>query len=504
MEIFYWLVFAALLALCVALEVTKGQRDRVVTSQAFEAFKNNYLVIYCFMMAGDWLQGPYVYALYQHYGYSHTEIGRLFVAGFASSMVFGTVVGSLADRHGRRNASITYCLAYILSCLTKHSPEYPVLMAGRVLGGIATSLLFSAFESWLIAEHCKRGFEQQWLSVTFSQAVFLGNGLVAILSGLLANTLVSDLRLGPVAPFDAAAVLLAVGMTGIMSTWGENYGDTNESKGLLAQFRSAAATIREDEKIFLLGAIQALFEASMYTFVFLWTPALAPASQRIPHGFIFASFMLACMIGSSLASRLLARAATAATTTPSSSSSSSASSASAPWASLVSSSTASLSQQLVQVEGYMQVVFLVAAAALSVPVFIHHLIEPAPPGATSITAAGQVQLVAFCVFEVCVGVFWPSLMAMRARYIPEEARATIMNCFRIPLNIFVCLMLSDVSAGAMTPMFAMCCAFLTTAAVLQRRLMLLTCKPGATHTGYALVDTGSKDPNMDSDQSSDL
>ena len=48
--------------------------------------------------AGDWLQGPYVYALYQHYGYSRSDIGKLFIAGFGSSMVFGTVVGSLGDK----------------------------------------------------------------------------------------------------------------------------------------------------------------------------------------------------------------------------------------------------------------------------------------------------------------------------------------------------------------------------------------------------------------------
>jgi hypothetical protein len=39
-----------------------------------------------------------VYALYQHYGYGQGDIGRLFIAGFGSSMVFGTVVGSLADK----------------------------------------------------------------------------------------------------------------------------------------------------------------------------------------------------------------------------------------------------------------------------------------------------------------------------------------------------------------------------------------------------------------------
>ena len=48
--------------------------------------------------AGDWLQGPYVYALYQYYGFDVKDIGRLFIAGFGSSMIFGTIVGSLADK----------------------------------------------------------------------------------------------------------------------------------------------------------------------------------------------------------------------------------------------------------------------------------------------------------------------------------------------------------------------------------------------------------------------
>ncbi|CAI9290269.1 unnamed protein product [Lactuca saligna] len=175
-----------------------------------------------------------------------------------------------------KRASITYCITYILNCITKHSPQYIILMVGRILRGIATSLLFSAFESWLVAEHNKRGFEQQWLSTTFSKAIFLGNGLVAILAGLFGNLLVGSLAMGPVAPFDAASIFLAIGMAIIISSWTENYGDSSESKDLMTQFRGAAVAIASDEKIPLLGAIQSLFEGSMYTFVFLWTPALSP------------------------------------------------------------------------------------------------------------------------------------------------------------------------------------------------------------------------------------
>lgn len=93
----------------------------------------------------------------------------------------------------------------------------------------------------------QRGFEANWLSVTFSTAVFLGNGLVAIISGLLANTLVKNLGLGPVAPFDAAATLLAVGMAIIISTWPENFGDASEGRSLMQQFQLAASAIASGE-----------------------------------------------------------------------------------------------------------------------------------------------------------------------------------------------------------------------------------------------------------------
>lgn len=86
-----------------------------------------------------------------------------------------------------------------------------------------------------------------------------------------------------------------------------------------------------DEKIALLGAIQSLFEGSMYTFVFLWTPALSPNEEDIPHGFIFATFMLSSMLGSSIASRLMARAS-------------------------------------LKVESYMQIIFLISSATLLLPV----------------------------------------------------------------------------------------------------------------------------------------
>lgn len=443
MELFYYVVFGAMAAVVAALELGgKSSKDRITTSQAFNSFKNNYILVYSLMMAGDWLQGPYVYYLYSTYGFGKGDIGQLFIAGFGSSMLFGTIVGSLADKQGRKRACITYCITYILSCITKHSPQYKILMVGRILGGIATSLLFSAFESWLVAEHFKRGFESQWLSLTFSKAIFIGNGLVAIIAGLFGNFLVDSLNLGPVSPFDAAACFLAIGMAIILSSWSENYGDPSESKDLLTQFKGAAVAIASDEKIALLGAIQSLFEGSMYTFVFLWTPALSPNDEDIPHGFIFATFMLASMLGSSFAARLMAK------NSP-------------------------------KVESYMQIVFVVSSASLLLPILTTFLVPPSNVKGGGISFSGCIQLLGFCAFEACVGIFWPSIMKMRSQYIPEEARSTIMNFFRIPLNLFVCIVLYNVNAFPITVMFGMCSIFLFVASILQRRLAAIADKPKA-------------------------
>ena len=70
------------------------------------------------------------------------------------------------------------------------------IMLGRVLGGISTSLLFSAFESWMVTEHRRRGFPESLLASTFSYAQ-VGNGLLAVAAALAAALAASALESTP-------------------------------------------------------------------------------------------------------------------------------------------------------------------------------------------------------------------------------------------------------------------------------------------------------------------
>ena len=91
-----------------------------------------YLLPYAMCAAADWLQGPYVYALYDDYGYERHTIMTLFVAGFTAAMVTGPIVGGLADRFGLRLMILTgYCLVYALACVTKRRSRRAGALAPR-------------------------------------------------------------------------------------------------------------------------------------------------------------------------------------------------------------------------------------------------------------------------------------------------------------------------------------------------------------------------------------
>ena len=75
-----------------------------------------------------------------------------------------------------------------------------------------------------------------------------------------------------------------------------------------------------------------------------------------------------------------------------------------------------MSRPLPPPEKYMQYVFAVSALALLVPVWFHGG-EVAKSEVAGISFDGKCQLMGFILFEICVGIFWPSLMSVRSRFV---------------------------------------------------------------------------------------
>ena len=382
----------------------KRSQQRCAVSAEVRRLRRRYLVVYLLAFFADWMQGPYVYALYSAYGFSPRRIAWLFVVGFGSSGVVGTVVGGLADRVGRKACVLAYCVIYSGCCLCKHFDNLGACVVGRLLGGVATSLLFSTFEAWCVAAGRRAGADDGALADLFALAQF-GNGVVAIAAGQVADLVA---RRGPplrrvrgalfyggdVWPFDVSAAALASCGCACCVLWEENYGDVGA--GEAAKWRRAGRQVLGDARVLLCCCASATFESAMYVFVFLWTPELAAGGELPPEGLVFSAFMVAVMAGSRLA-RLGNDGAP-------------------------------------EGEGRGARRFaanaLVAAVALAVPA--------ACPGSPRRT------LVAFLAFEVCVGTYYPTMAALKSTFVSEDARASVYSIYRVPLNAaVVAVLLAD-------------------------------------------------------------
>ncbi|KAJ7136634.1 DUF791-domain-containing protein [Mycena epipterygia] len=417
-----WLAIGCLVALIADRQASKSRRRLATkdsreeraegglsgsgTASTLASLTRQYLTVYAIVMGADWLQGPYVYSLYhEQYNFPERIVAILFVTGFVSAGLAAPLIGVWADQHGRKRLCLVFCATYTAACVCIMVPFLPVLLVGRVLGGISTSILFSAFESWLISASTSHALPQSDLSTIMGRATLV-NGLVATGAGVFSNQLVG-LTGSFATPFVASGALLIVAWGVIRGSWIENYGGGGgqADKGdpfQIQRLKQAMHIVQEDPRLLVLGLTQTCFEGSMYLFVFLWVPSLQEYSLMalLPLGYIFSSFMLSMMLGSILYTFI---------------------SASSSEPSLLTHAKLS------------SAVCAVSALALAVSVTQHD---------------ERLRFWAFCVFEACVGMYYPVQGMLRGALIANENRATLSSLFRVPLNIFVVVsLLTGVSSA---------------------------------------------------------
>lgn len=146
----------------------------------------------------------------------------LFVTGFTSGGFTAPLVGVWADQYGRRRLCLIFCVTYTVSCICTLFPSFPILFGGRFLGGLSTSILFSCFESWLVASSTSLGLTDSELSKIMGRATFF-NGFLAASAGVLTNSLVARTK-NFQTPFIASGTMLTLAWLTIKCLWTENYG----------------------------------------------------------------------------------------------------------------------------------------------------------------------------------------------------------------------------------------------------------------------------------------
>lgn len=387
--------FIVLGCICLGLQVLANRTKTdfsIGNNPQFLKFQRSYFAVYLLAMFADWLQGPYLYKLYSYYGYQEEQIAILYVFGFASTVIIGMWAPLAADQFGRKKLCLSFTVLYSLSCFLKLSRSYGILIIGRILGGVATSVLFSAFEAWYIHEHIETyDFPKEWISVTFSKAS-TWNGVLAVAAGLITNLVSEWFDMGPVAPYMLAVPFLIFAGILVGTHWIENY------SGSKIKFKKACADgmkcMMSSEAIFMIGVVEALYESVIYIVIFLWTPVLMPGSPSL--GIVFSCFMICILSGQALFQILSSRKI-----------------------------------------GVPYILLASTAFALFANFILIFSTNPDNRKDTN----SMVSFFAFLIYEFGVGLYFPSMGYLRSRIIPEQHRWSLTNWFRVPINLISCVVL---------------------------------------------------------------
>jgi MFS transporter, MFS domain-containing protein family, molybdate-anion transporter len=169
-----------------------------------------------------------------------------------------------------------------------------------------------------------------------------------------------------------------------------------------------------DPILLVLGLTQTIFEGSMYLFVFIWVPTLQESSlspSSLPLGYIFSAFMVSMMLGS-----LLYTFITAHWYSPSTSTGLQKHARSASVGSVSSPGDSSLVL-------HAQLSSLVcAASAVTFAACVR-------VGKGRGEEGEHLKFWAFCLFEACVGMYYPVQGMLRGSFISNEHRATVSSLF---------------------------------------------------------------------------
>ncbi|KAI0457599.1 major facilitator superfamily domain-containing protein [Xylaria acuta] len=398
-------------------------------------FQRTFLRVYLLVIGSEWLQNPFMYSLFRNEKtLDEGTVSTLYISTYVSAAASAFFTGYLTDRFGRRRACLVFCGIHSLAAVSVCFDALPVLIAGRVLGGVALSLLWTAFESWMIAEYNERGFARgSGLSLTsLFGAMTTSKCLTAIVAGAL----------------DLCAAILMI------HTWKENWGvnsvvdaDTDSYKAAEAQKKPPPDQERTslwDPRLWAMSFVTCCFEGTIFLFMFFWPETLQDARDRarpgvnetIPHGVIFASFMAIMVIGALSFNLMVAD----------------------PDSSHHRSSIRHTLTPTLLLRGAL----LASAICFVAAAFFR----------------GEIALfISFLLLEVCNGIYVPSVACHRGAIVTDEARARVYSLMNIPLFVFVVVALrmangsGDDTGGRWQFVFIFCAALLL-AAVLVAAMYL--------------------------------
>lgn len=298
----YYIAWAALCgAMGIAYIKFKSLEGQVITTKEFKVFQSGFLTGYSLVILCELIAAASFYHTFISLKLSLEQITKLYIITIVSSTATG-IVGDIIDIGARKDKCVLSALLYSASMFSIFfGGHYEMLLIGRIVYGVASSLHHSSFESYAIQQHASLGFPDDWLAQTFSYLTHC-MAIMAALSGILGQIAASTGHMGCVA---LCCVLFASIAVYLFVVWEK---DMNSSKYMLSSFifnmTQTVNTVRSNRQMLLFLLISSMAEASITIFTFYWAPWITSIvieeNHHLPYEILFSCLIVTSMLGNYL------------------------------------------------------------------------------------------------------------------------------------------------------------------------------------------------------------
>ena len=352
--------------------------------------KTGYLLAYLLARAAMWAKAPYIYTLFMSvHKFSFVEIGRLYLVDAVSALIFGPITGQLADKYGRKKFCRFYNYSVLINIILRLLGDRLTAYLAQIVTGFGSGLINTTFEAWVVSESDREFMGYGKEAERFRRKLFvkanLYDEIISILILIICAVVYS--YLGIYAPFVISFTFSLLSLLVIAKNWKENA--LSKSETIMAQMKGALREFKKGE-VLGIGLIEGIVMACLNMFLFSWTPILKQStSGGMNPGFIFTSMVLTMIVGTKICKLLIVYL----------------------YCDYFISITGCL---------FLQGIFLILTY------YKDSFLE---------------RLIFLCAFDGLIGFYNPVNSVLKSKILVEKYRALLMNLFRVPLNIYVIIVL---------------------------------------------------------------
>ena len=356
------------------------------------SLKYRYLIAYILTRSAMWAKAPYLYTLFMTvHKFSFAEIGILYLVDAVAALLCGPITGQLADKYGRKLFCHCYNISIIINLLLRMDGNRVHAYIAQIVTGFGAGLITTTFEAWVVSESEREfdGYKKE--AEKFRKNLFVKTNIYDSVTSILTSIILAFIYsyFGIMAPFWISIILSAAAFIYIHFYWEENELKLSKKENFWSQLNGSLKELKK-VNVLCIGLIEGIAMACLNIYLFSWTPILKQSTPGgINVGFIFTSMVLTMIVGTKSYEVLIS---------------------------------------YLNFDYYMSITGCILLQGLLL--YLTYYID-----------SFFARMIFLALFNGLTGFYNPLNSIVKSNILVEKYRAFLMNLFRVPLNIYVIVVL---------------------------------------------------------------